>query len=109
MLAPAYNEVCLSLAFYAQLAKEAVSEPVTVIHCDQTLSQLDAVQEGMRQLNLVEGRVAVIPADMPLLDPSDTLLSMEALMGDDECSAQVCAAPFAHIDTHMQSPICIYP
>ena len=65
-----------------QMANEVLSEPVIVVECEDSLPELDAVEVAMRCLPDVVGAVAVIPANMPLLDPLTTLLSMEAMLAD---------------------------
>ena len=65
------------------MANEVLSEPVIVVECEDSLPELDAVEVAMRCLPDVAGAVAVIPANMPLLDPLSTLLSMEAMLADE--------------------------
>ena len=64
-----------------QIAKETLPEQVVIAECPDTASVLQAVTTGLACLeDDLQGCVFVMPLNMPLLEMTDTLASMERML-----------------------------
>ena len=75
---------------HLQLLEDWGRGDITVLECEAALEPLDAVRVALAGLDGVQGMVAVIPANMPLLGTPDTLKSVEAMLLCAETNSQAC-------------------